>query len=74
MCKAAAITIAEVEEIVEVGEIPPEDVHIPHIYVQRVIRGPKYEKRIEASYYNFVLCFSVSVCLCISRYRNKIMG
>ncbi|XP_025110701.1 succinyl-CoA:3-ketoacid coenzyme A transferase 1, mitochondrial-like [Pomacea canaliculata] len=47
MCKAAAITIAEVEEIVEVGEIPPEDVHVPHIYVQRVIRGPKYEKRIE---------------------------
>lgn len=67
MCKAAAITIAEVEEIVEVGEIPPEDVHVPHIYVQRVIRGPKYEKRIEASYYIFVLCFSVSVCLCICR-------
>ncbi|XP_046339332.1 succinyl-CoA:3-ketoacid coenzyme A transferase 1, mitochondrial-like [Haliotis rufescens] len=47
MCKAATITIAEVEEIVDVGEIPAEDVHVPHIYVQRVIRGPKYEKRIE---------------------------
>ncbi|KAI8786959.1 succinyl-CoA:3-ketoacid coenzyme A transferase 1 mitochondrial [Biomphalaria glabrata] len=47
MCKAARVTIAEVEEIVEAGEIPQEDVHVPHIYVQRVIKGPKYEKRIE---------------------------
>ncbi|XP_062572818.1 probable succinyl-CoA:3-ketoacid coenzyme A transferase, mitochondrial [Saccostrea cucullata] len=43
MCKAGRITIAEVEEIVEVGEIPPEDVHVPHVYVQRVIKGPSYE-------------------------------
>lgn len=47
MCKAARISIVEVEEIVEVGEIEPEHVHIPHIFVQRVIKGPKYEKRIE---------------------------
>ncbi|XP_062569119.1 succinyl-CoA:3-ketoacid coenzyme A transferase 1, mitochondrial-like isoform X5 [Saccostrea cucullata] len=47
MCKAGRITIAEVEEIVEVGEIPPEDVHVPHVYVQRVIKGPSYQKRIE---------------------------
>ncbi|GFR64255.1 succinyl-CoA:3-ketoacid-coenzyme A transferase [Elysia marginata] len=47
MCKAAKITIAEVEEIVEVGEIPADHVHIPHIFVQRIIKGPKYEKRIE---------------------------
>ncbi|XP_059162822.1 succinyl-CoA:3-ketoacid coenzyme A transferase 1, mitochondrial-like [Physella acuta] len=47
ICKAGRITIAEVEEIVEAGEIPEEDVHVPHIYVQRVIKGPKYEKRIE---------------------------
>ena len=47
MCKAGKITIVEVEEIVEVGEIPAEDVHVPHIFVQRVIKGPKYEKRIE---------------------------
>ncbi|KAL8577107.1 Succinyl-CoA:3-ketoacid coenzyme A transferase 1, mitochondrial [Nucella lapillus] len=47
MCKAGKVTIAEVEEIVEVGEIPAEDVHVPHIYVHRVIKGPKYEKRIE---------------------------
>ncbi|XP_063437637.1 succinyl-CoA:3-ketoacid coenzyme A transferase 1, mitochondrial-like [Mytilus trossulus] len=47
MCKAAKITIAEVEEIVPCGAIPPEDVHVPHAFVQRVIKGPKYEKRIE---------------------------
>ncbi|XP_078316665.1 succinyl-CoA:3-ketoacid coenzyme A transferase 1, mitochondrial-like isoform X1 [Crassostrea virginica] len=47
MCKAGQITIAEVEEIVEVGEIPPEDIHVPHVYVQRFIKGPGYEKRIE---------------------------
>lgn len=47
MCKAAKITIAEVEEIVPVGSIPPEDIHVPHAYVQRVIKGLKYEKRIE---------------------------
>lgn len=49
MCKAAKICIAEVEEIVEVGEIPPEQVHIPSIYVKRVVLGKKYEKRIEVS-------------------------
>ena len=47
MCKAGKITIAEVEEIVDVGEIPPDQIHIPSIYVQRVIQGPSYEKRIE---------------------------
>jgi len=47
MCKAGKITIAEVEEIVECGEIRPEDVHVPGVYVQRVIKGHSYEKRIE---------------------------
>ena len=47
MCKAAKVTIAEVEEIVENGSIPPEDVHVPSIYVQRVVLGTKFEKRIE---------------------------
>ncbi|KAJ8732784.1 hypothetical protein PYW07_015383 [Mythimna separata] len=45
MCRAARITIAEVEEIVD--EIDPDFVHVPSIYVHRVIRGEKYEKRIE---------------------------
>lgn len=47
MAKAAKVTIAEVEEIVENGEIPAEDVHLPSIYVQRIFRGENYEKRIE---------------------------
>ena len=58
MCKAGKITIAEVEEIVDVGEIPAEDVHIPHIYVQRVIKGPQYEKRIEVSWQSNYSIFS----------------
>ena len=41
--------IAEVEEIVECGEIEPENVHIPGIYVKRVMQGKDYEKRIEVS-------------------------
>ena len=47
LCAAAGrITVAEVEEIVEVGDIPPESVHTPGIYVHHVIVGP-HEKRIE---------------------------
>ena len=49
MCKAAKVCIAEVEEVVEVGEIPPEQVHVPSIYVKRVVVGMKFEKRIEVS-------------------------
>ncbi|XP_033127366.1 succinyl-CoA:3-ketoacid coenzyme A transferase 1, mitochondrial-like [Anneissia japonica] len=47
MAKAAKITIAEVEEIVDVGTFAQEDIHIPSIFVHRVIKGEKYEKRIE---------------------------
>jgi 3-oxoacid CoA-transferase subunit A len=48
MCAAAGkITIAEVEEIVEVGELDPDHVHTPGIFVHRVVKGEKYEKRIE---------------------------
>ena len=47
MAKAAKVTIAEVEEIVENGEIPAEDIHLPGVYVQRIIKGENYEKRIE---------------------------
>ena len=45
--KAGKICIVEVEEIVETGTIPPDDVHLPSIYVQRIIKGEKYEKRVE---------------------------
>ena len=47
MCKAAKYTIVEVEEIVETGSIPSEDVHVPSIYVDAIILGKDYEKRIE---------------------------
>jgi acyl CoA:acetate/3-ketoacid CoA transferase alpha subunit len=50
MCKAARCTIAEVEEIVEVGELKPDEIHIPNIFVHRIIKGNKYEKRIEVKY------------------------
>src|SRR4249920_777074 len=41
------VTVAEVEQLVEVGELDPDQVHTPGIYVDRIIQGPKYEKRIE---------------------------
>jgi 3-oxoacid CoA-transferase/3-oxoacid CoA-transferase subunit A len=44
---AGKITIAEVEEIVEVGAIDPDHVHTPGVFVQRIITGERYEKRIE---------------------------
>ena len=47
MAKAGRVTLVEVEEVVEEGAIPAEDVHLPSVYVQGVIKGPSYEKRIE---------------------------
>jgi 3-oxoacid CoA-transferase subunit A len=47
MATAAKVTVAEVEEIVEAGELDPDAIHTPGIYVNRVIRGERYEKRIE---------------------------
>lgn len=44
---AGKITIAEVEEIVGIGELDPDQIHTPGIYVQRVLLGTNYEKRIE---------------------------
>lgn len=44
--KAAKVTIAEVEELVEVGEIPPDQVHLPGVYVQRIVKGEKYMNQI----------------------------
>jgi len=41
------ITIAEVEEIVEPGVLKPDEIHLPGIYVHRILKGTKYEKRIE---------------------------
>ncbi len=47
MATAGKITVAEVEELVEAGELNPNDIHTPGIYVQRIFKGEKFEKRIE---------------------------
>src|SRR5205807_6085821 len=47
MAAAAKITIAEVEILVEPGELEPDQVHSPGIYVQRVLKGATFEKPIE---------------------------
>jgi 3-oxoacid CoA-transferase subunit A len=47
MATAGRITVAEVEELVDVGELEPDQIHTPGIFVQRLIRGPSYSKLIE---------------------------
>ena len=47
MAMAGKITIAEVEELVQPGELDPNEIHTPGIFVQRILKGDKYEKRIE---------------------------
>lgn len=47
MAMAAKITIAEVEELVQPGELDPNNIHTPGIYVKRIYQGVNYEKRIE---------------------------
>ena len=47
MAMAGKITIAEVEELVELGELDPDHIHTPGIYVHRIFKGENYEKRIE---------------------------
>jgi 3-oxoacid CoA-transferase subunit A len=47
MAAAARVTVAEVEELVPVGSFDPDNIHTPGIYVDRIIQGKSYEKRIE---------------------------
>jgi 3-oxoacid CoA-transferase A subunit len=47
VAKAATVTIAEVEELVPAGTLDPDDIHLPGIYVQRIVEGTNYEKWIE---------------------------
>ena len=47
MAKAGTITIAEVEHLVQPGDIDPDDVHVAGVYVHRIFEGKGYEKRIE---------------------------
>jgi 3-oxoacid CoA-transferase subunit A len=47
MAKAGNVTIAEVEQLVEPGELDPDHIHVAGIYVHRIFQGENYEKRIE---------------------------
>ena len=47
MCGAAKITVAEVEQLVPVGTLDPNEIHVSGIFVQRIFEGTDYEKRIE---------------------------
>ncbi len=47
MAMAGKVTVAEVEELVEVGQLNPDHIHTPGIYVHRIFQGERYEKRIE---------------------------
>src|SRR6476469_5079526 len=47
MATAAKVTVAEVETLVEVGELAPDLIHTPSVYVQRIFQGEIYERRIE---------------------------
>ena len=47
MAMAGKITVAEVEELVEAGELDPNNIHTPGIYIHRIFQGKNYEKRIE---------------------------
>ena len=47
MCGAAKVTIVEAEEIVPVGQLAPDSIHVPSIYVKRLVRGKDYAKPIE---------------------------
>ncbi len=47
MATAAAVTLAEVEHLVEPGEIEPDAVHTPGIFVRHILLGESYERRVE---------------------------
>jgi len=47
MCTAARITIAEVEHLVELGELDGDQIHVPSVYVKRIFQGSNYQKWIE---------------------------
>ena len=47
MCMAAKVTIVEVEQFVELGDLDPESIHVPGVYVSRLVQGHNYQKWIE---------------------------
>lgn len=68
MAKASNVTIAEVEEIVELGQLDPDEIHLPGIYVDRVVKGEKYEKKIEVISPNSINLIVVTVIIFHVRY------
>src|SRR5262249_16274539 len=47
MATAADYVVAEIEELIDISQLPPDQVHTPGIFVDAIFQGPKYEKRIE---------------------------
>jgi 3-oxoacid CoA-transferase subunit A len=47
MATAARVTIAEVEQLVPVGALDPDQVHVPSVYVKRIFQGANYQKWVE---------------------------
>ena len=47
MCGAAKVTVVEVEHLVKAGELDPNEIHIPGVFVDKIFQGEQYEKRIE---------------------------
>lgn len=47
MAKAAKVAIVEVEELVETGDLDPDAIHLPGIFIDRIVVGDKYEKKVE---------------------------
>lgn len=70
MARAAKVTIAEVEEIVEVGELPPDQIHLPSVYVHRLHKGHKFEKRIEVILFIETLLRNIYVCEALDLLRR----
>lgn len=69
MCAAAKTTIVEVEEIVDTGCIDPDQVHVPGIYVDRIVLCKDYIKKIEVKY----LMNIIKICLIkLQQNSNKI--
>lgn len=58
MCRAAKIGIVEVEEIVPVGQLQPDEIHLPGVFVKRIVKGEKYEKRIEVIFCYLLVCIN----------------
>lgn len=69
MARAAKTTIIETEEILPVGGIDPEFVHLPGIFVDRIIKGTDYEKRIEV-FMKIIVLFLVRIFFFLSNFVN----